>query len=161
LFAACAFPVHTWAILRLLNELPAWLLRLSTAETAGVVAYTLAYTLLESSVLFVFLVLLAAFLPGELFRKRFVAQGSIFVYVSATWALLFHMTDERLWRNGWAFLGWMALYLLSLLAALALVQRNDRLHGALVSFADRLLPLTWLYLVADVASVVGVVVRNV
>jgi hypothetical protein len=153
--------VHTWAILRLLNEIPAWVLRLNVAETAGAVAYTLAYTLLETLALFVLLVLLAALLPAGFLRKGIVARGSMFVYVSATWAILFHVTDEKLWQNGWAFLGWMALYVLSLAATLALVRRNDRLQGALVSFADRLLPLMWLYLVADVAGVVGVVVRNV
>ena len=57
-FVAIAFPVHVWAIINILDFLPAWLLRLSTWELAGVISYPLVDALLESCILWVVLVAL-------------------------------------------------------------------------------------------------------
>jgi hypothetical protein len=162
LFSACAFPVHIWAILNLLRELPAWLLRLSAWELIGVVAYALAFAFIESLLFFLVLVLLAAVLPPKLFRDRLVATGTMIVTVTSVWAAAAHYNSEaiRLWglRN---FGLWGGLYAASILGGWILVYRAERVEGTLVAVADRLAVLAGLYCVVDVAAIAIVFVRNV
>jgi hypothetical protein len=161
-FAACAFPVHVWAIISMLWEFPAWILILTPWNMAGVIAYTLAFALLESLTILFGLLVLAIVLPGRWFRDSFVALSTMAVFVTTGWAILAHYNDVAL--QTWSiksFLLWAGVYLVSLGFSYALVQRFTKLGKLMVSLADRLLILAYLYLSLDVLSVAVIAVRNV
>jgi hypothetical protein len=54
-FGAIAFPIHVWAIVNILIVFPAWFIRLSMWELAGVISYPLVTALLESGLLWLVL----------------------------------------------------------------------------------------------------------
>jgi hypothetical protein len=162
LFGVCVFPVHTWAILNLLSELPGWLVRLSLWDIVGIIAYTLVFALLECLVIWLAVVLLSIVLPKRWFRERFVALGTMIVLLTSGWAILAHFNDEALAQwSAWDSFLWFGLYLVSLGVFYTLVFRFDRLERWIVSFADRLLILAYLYLLLDFLAFVIVALRNI
>jgi hypothetical protein len=162
MFGVCAFPVHVWAIVNLLRELPAWLLRLSIWELIGVISYVLVFALVESVAFLVALLVLAALLPAKLLRDRFVAVGTMLVVITTAWAIAAHYNADaiRLWGLR-QFALWGALYLVSVLVGWALVYRFKRLQGIVVAVAERLVVLSAAYVVLDLLGVGIVVLRNV
>lgn len=162
LFGACVFPVQVWSIVNVLREVPAWVLRLSLWDLIGVIAYTQAFALLESAIIFLVLILLGAILPGRLFRDRFVAQGSMAVFLTSAWAVAAHYSDDaiRLWSAKMFLLGF-AVYLASVAVFYGLIHRHDRLAEAIRSLVERLLVLSLLYVSIDVLSLLIVAFRNV
>lgn len=161
LFAACVFPTHVWSIVRLLHEVPAWILRLSTWDLVGAIAYTQTFALIETAVILLGMVSLAAILPTRIFRDRLVAKGSVFVFVSALWAVVVHLGAARLWNSGRELLAWSMIYLASVGLSCVLVHRQPKLQGWVNSAVERILPLSLIYVCVDVLSVTIVILRNV
>jgi hypothetical protein len=159
--AACAFPIHTWAIVRLLYEVPSWLIRLSVWELVGAVAYTLAFALLETALVFLIFIFLALILPAKLLRDRFVAQCTMMVLLSSVWAVLAHLGLAALWSDSRLFLAWLILLLGSLAISYLLIHWNRKLERAISSLVGRLVPLSYLYIGLDILSVFIIVLRNV
>jgi hypothetical protein len=159
--AACAFPIHVWAIVRLLNEVPAWRIRLSVWELVGAVAYTLSFALVETALVLLVLICLAFILPAKLLRARFVAQGSMMVFLSSAWAVLTHLGLAALLSDSRLFLAWLILLLASLAISYLLIHWNRKLERAISSLVERLVPLSYLYIGLDFLGVFIVVLRNV
>ena len=162
LFAACAFPVHVWAIVNVLRELPAWLLRLSLWELIGVISYTLVFTLVESLLFLLTLVLPATILPARLYRDRLVATGTMIVALTSLWAVAAHYNSEAI--RAWGlreFALWGGLYLVSIVAGWLSVYLAKRLQRVLVAVADRLVVLTTVYLAVDIVALLIILVRNI
>jgi hypothetical protein len=162
MFASCVFPVHVWSILNLLKEVPAWVLRLSSWELVGVIAYTQAMALLESVMILLILILLAAILPAWFFRDKFVAQGSMWVLLTSGWTVAAHYNYEtiRLWHAK-EFLFWVTLYLISIGVSYVLIHRYKKLQELVYSFAERLTVLSLIYVSIDFLSVAIVALRNI
>jgi len=156
------FPVHVWSTLNLLREVPAWVLRLSSWELIGVIAYTQTFALLESVIILLVLVLLGAILPARLLRDGFVAQSSMMVFVTSGWAIAVHYGSEvvRLWGLKEFFL-WSVLYLESIAVSCVLTHRCKRLERFLGSFIERLTALSYVYVLLDLLSIFVVIVRNI
>jgi hypothetical protein len=161
-FAACVFPVHVWSTLNLLREVPAWVLRLSSWELIGVIAYAQAFAFLESVIILLVLVLLGAILPARLLRDGFVAQSSIMVFVASGWAIAVHYNSEavRLWGLKEFFL-WSVLCFATVAVFCVLAHRYKRLERLLGSFIERLTVLSYVYVLLDLLSLFVVIVRNV
>lgn len=161
-FAVCAFPVHVWAIINLFREIPAWMLRLSLWELTGVIAYTLVFALVESVILLFALLVLSALLPARFLRDRFVSLGTGIVFLTSIWAVVAHYNDEaiRLWGLG-RFLIAAALYLLSIVGVSVLIAHFQRIGVVMVSFAERLAIVSFVYISIDVLAVMVIIARNV
>ena len=142
LLLSCAFPVHTWAILVLLRDMPALVLRANLWELIGVIAYTQALALLESIAIVVFLTFWAVVLPARIFRNRFVSQGTVLVWVSAAWVVGGHFDLIRPFGQPLLFL---VLYSVSVAAACALVYRSRRADRIVAATVDRLTVLSFVY----------------
>ena len=162
MFAACVFPVHVWSIVNVLREVPAWVLRLSSWELVGVIAYTQAFALLESVLISLVLILLSVILPGRFFKDRLVAQSSVLVLVTSGWAIAAHYNDEiiRLWGMR-QFLLWSAVYLASIGVVYVLIHRYKRLESLLRALVERVSVLSYLYVFLDFLSVLVVFARNI
>jgi hypothetical protein len=160
-FAACAFPIHVWAILCLLNEVPAWLMRLSAWELIGATAYTLAFALLETVIVFLILISLGIILPAKVLRDKFVALGSTMVFLGSVWAVIAHHGRVPLWSNSRLLLTWLILLLASLVTSYLIIHWNQKAEKAITSFVERLVPICYLYIFVDILSVIIIVLRNV
>lgn len=162
MFAACAFPVHTWSILILFWELPAWILRLSIWDLIGVIAYTQALALVESIIILLGLLLLAALLPQKWFRDKAVALSTAIVFSVAAWVIAAQINFEVIRTLPVrSLLPWFAACLASAAFFYALVYRYKRLETLIVSFVDRLLTLAFGYLLVDILSILVIVARNI
>lgn len=161
MFAACAFPIYVWAILSVLRQVPAWMLRLSSWELVSVIAYTQAFALLESVFVLFCLLFLGAVLPAQLFRDKFVALGSMAVFVTAAWAMIAQYNSEKtsLWGPK-DFLPWLVLYSVSIGVPYLLIRRYERLEESVIAFVERLAVLSFFYVSIGVLSVIIVVLRN-
>ena len=163
LFAACVFPVYSWAILRYLRMVPSWNNYLGLWDIASVLAYLFVFALAESLFVFAILALLRVLLPIPIVAEKFVSKASIFVLVNALWAIVF----DYLTLSGTIVL-WQApkyilcatLYLASIGASWALVHRLGLFAEKVEAFVDRSTVLLYIYVPLSVLGVVVVVMRN-
>lgn len=160
-FGAIAFPIHVWAIVNILVIIPAWLLRLSLWELAGAIGYPLVFALLESGILWIGFVIVAWVLPGKWLANKFVALSSLLVWLLAVWAALvqFIFGHILLWGTMQVIFG-LLLIGFSLGFAYWLVQRFARLEDGIKRVTQRLVVLTFVYLLFDLLGVVVVILRN-
>ena len=159
LFVACAFPVHVWAIIGLLNQIPAWILRVNFWELAGMIGLTLVFTLLESLIVTVGVLALAAIIPGKWFTEKMVILSTLFIWLTSIVSIIAHL-KEPLMRSFWGILilvGYLAL----LPGAYWLVRRFPKFETGMKSFMERLTILTVLYLFFDIVGLVIVILRNI
>ncbi|MBK9049690.1 MAG: hypothetical protein IPL78_01845 [Chloroflexi bacterium] len=153
--------MQIWAVLVMLQELPVFLLRLSLWDIINVIAYIEASTLLESGLIWLVLVLVAAILPGWLFRSRLIPQATVILLLSSLWAVAFHFRLNAFWELSRPLqMAWIVTYFVSLVLAVYYLHQSKKVEGWLVAFVDRLEPLATLYLVLGVLGAVIVVVRN-
>ena len=98
-FTACAFPIYIWAIISLLHEIPALILRLSVWDLVGVIAYTISFALVESGIVFCILLTINFTLPPKFFRDKFIAISTLVVFLTSIGFMLAHFFDSgiRLW----------------------------------------------------------------
>jgi hypothetical protein len=157
--AACAFPVHVWAILRLLNEIPAWLMRLSAWGLIGAIAYSLTFALFETLLLFLLLTSLSVILPSRLFRDKFVAQASMMVFLGAGWAVTTHLGLDAFRSNSRLFFAWLLLLLGPLTISYLMVHWSRKLERTTRSLVERLAPVSYMYILVDVFSMFIIVLR--
>jgi hypothetical protein len=160
-FGAIAFPVHVWAIINVLAIFPAWLLRLSIWELAGVISYPLVDALLESCILWTVLVGLSYILPKKWLANKFVGLSSALMWLLAAWAMLAQFIFDRIieWGTG-QLLPALLLVVLSFRLIYWLVQRYGRVEGWIKKITQALVVLAYIYVVADLLGLVVVIIRN-
>lgn len=161
MLGAAAFPVHVWAIISVMRQIPAWILRLSVGDIAAVIAYTLLFTLLETLLLFAGVVIVAMLLPRRWLADRLVPLATTALFVTAIWFVILQyngnwITDRQIVPIG----AWAASYLVVTAGALFLVFRKTAVAQGLHSFTQRLLALSGLYLAVDLIGLVYIIARN-
>jgi hypothetical protein len=160
-YLACLFPIQAWSVYALLHELPAWLVQLSAWDVIGVVSYTEALALVESLVVFIPVLALAIVLPSAWLKRHFVAAGTGAVYLAATWFALAAFNDETVASWGvWGLAPWLGVVAVSIIAFVALIDRNQRFRTGIVAFVDRIWIVAAVYVVLDAAAIAILVVRN-
>jgi hypothetical protein len=168
-FSICAFPIYVWSILNMLHKVPAWVKAFSIWDVIGIIAYTQAFTLIETLIVFLGLVLLGAVLPAKFLRDKFVAKAGILILSSAIMIILAHLNNYILpyigAPRGVAFFLYMGLlgatYLVSIVIFYYLIDRYKKFEDAVQVIGDRLAPLSFLYMVMGVSSIFIVIYRNV
>lgn len=161
-FLACVFPIHIWALFNVMREVPAWILRMSTWEMAGVIAYTQFYALIEAVIVFLGMVLLITILPIGGLRKRFVSVATAVILISSIWFIILHLNGQMLdQRQVVLVAAWAGTYLLALVGALFALFRSEKVANFFAQFAQRVVVLSVIYLFIDLLSLVLIVVRNV
>lgn len=165
-FSLILFIVFSWAIFRMLFQIPSWLYSHTKTGILFLAAYVFAFSLIESLFLLGFLLVLCFILPQRLFRERFIAQGGLMVLACTAWALLLQYQRESFGQSYVLELsGWLLLFLLSLIVILVvslyIFQRFDRVQSALEVIADRMIVFAWLYIPVGLVSSAIVIVRNI
>jgi len=137
-------------------------MKMSLIDAISVNAYALAISLIESLIICLFWVLLAAVLPERLFRKKFVPHTMILMLVTSVWAANGQINYQTIYD--WTFaelLPWLALYLGSCLVFYFLVQHFDRLANLIYRIVQWISVLATLYISLGVIGFVIVVLRNI
>jgi hypothetical protein len=165
-FAAAAFPIYSWMVLRLFWILPSWLKFLTFQEILIASLYAFAFALLESAALTLSVVLLAAVLPRRFFREQFIAQGSLLVWLICLWSgwLLSKVgiaEDWSLRRFASASLALLALFCASsaLICYLA-ARRFPPSRSAIENLAERMTVFLLAYLPLSALGWAVVIARN-
>ncbi len=139
-------------------------LRLGVSDLIGVFAYTQAFALFESSILFTVLLVLAFALPWRLLREDFIVRGTALIFLTSPWAFgVYLLIVGNEFRN-LGLIGQLALliaYLAWLGAAYLLILRHELVRRAVRGLVERIAVLSVFYLAVDVISVGVVLVRNV
>lgn len=160
LFACCAVPVYSWTIVFFFRKLQGWLLYLRPWDIVGVFAYAQCSAFLESLVLLCVCIALSLILPAQLFRRRFVAQGSVMVFLIAALGIVLQYKPSVFSSPAISLL--VAVGLLALNGmAYGLFRRYRRLEESLVAFAERLTVLAAIYGAGTLISIGIVVFRNI
>ena len=161
-FAMIVFVIHIWSIYNLLVEVPAWILRLSTWELVGVVSYTLVFAMVESLIILFAFVIFAAILPERFYRQKFVSISVIFIVLAAIWVIPIHLYEDTL--RSWGIpgaVGFISIVLISFIAGYVFVLRSNKLEDAILSIAQRVTVLAFLYVLVDLAAFMVLISRNV
>ena len=141
--------------------MPGWLVYLNTWDLIGTFAYTQAFALLESATILLIVILLGAILPAPFLRDRFVAQGSMVVFLTLGWALAAQYKIIPLNLSSKRFFLGTILYLVSIGVSYVLIRRYKRLGESISSFAERLIVLLYVYVPIAFLSVIIVILRNI
>lgn len=157
LFAVCIVPLHIWSILIFFFNLPAVAMRADTWMILGVFSYIQVFALLESIIVFAFLIFVNISLPRNLFRDRFVAQGTIIFLAAFFWLMPIHLNRYIVsaisnYMNYSLFLFiWTALFFAMLIGGSMLLRRFNHLERYINQFAERLLLLAVVYIIVDLS----------
>jgi hypothetical protein len=163
LFLVCAFPVHVWAYINLLNDMPSMVLEMGVWRILGVAAYVLVFALLESLLVFGLIFLVSFILPERLFGVKFVHVGAIFILICAIFFLLIHLYGQ--WEiESLKFEYWLALWVLIGLSvffiAVYWLTGNERVQNLLQSGIESLAVLSLLYISLDMLGLLVIIIRN-
>ena len=136
--ATVLFPVFSWSVIWFLQKMPGWQPFLDIWSILSILAYALAFALLESLIVLGLLIALAAIIPARALRAQFAALGSTIVLVTAFWTIIFQLVSEptvRYW-SGSELAFWTGLALLSIILA---VFFTETIRGKITNFAAGLL----------------------
>jgi len=136
-------------------------MKMSLLDAISVDAYALAISLVESLIICLFLLTLAALLPERLLRKKFVPHAMTLVLVTSIWAVFGQLNYQTIYD--WTFgelLPWLLMYLGSCLVVYLLVQRFDRVANLIYRVVQWISVLATLYISLGVIGLVVVIFRN-
>jgi len=136
-------------------------MKMSLLDAISVDAYALAISLVESLIICLFLLALAALLPERLLRKKFVPHAMTLVLVTSIWAVFGQLNYQTIYD--WTFgelLPWLLMYLGSCLVVYLLVQRFDRVANLIYRVVQWISVLATLYISLGVIGLVVVIFRN-
>ncbi len=168
LFVICALPVHVWAAIVYLYDLPGLMLRMSTGDFLAHGAYTLAFALFESIVLAV----LATLLTLRISPQRFPALEAG-VLVSGLWLMigratpLFGRALQNMLPPSATVQAFKVLlvalpvgYAATLLALRRAFRRSEHAASRMDALRERFSTLVGLYVALDVIGLLDILVRN-
>jgi hypothetical protein len=172
----CAFPIHVWTFILVFKDF-SWISeRTNSWDAFGVGAYGLLIAFVESSFIFVCVLILSLILPKSWPVVRKVTTMGILVLLVAVWAIagqlyfllgitLPNVMVAAIARNPhplWIIYG--GLFLVISTSIVLPVYGNLKLvkiGNGLWNFFERLTTLTSLYMFLDICSLIIVIIRNV
>jgi hypothetical protein len=134
-------------------------MRLNVWELVGAIAYTLAFALFETLLVFLILTILSVILPGRLFLDKFVAQASMMVLLGSVWAITSHLGLDVFRSDGRLFVAWLLLLLGPLAISYLMVHWSRKLERQARALVERLAPVSLVYILVDILSVFIIVLR--
>jgi hypothetical protein len=153
-FGVVVFTVHSWSLREFLFRLPSFILKYSVSEISAVFFYHITFAFLESVIFCGTLVLISGILPSGWLRSGFVYKGFLFVLVAAAAAIIL----QRNFNDGVLTIDISMKYLfylgvgggaVLLIGLFVLAQKMTRLQKLIVSVADRVSIMLYLYIPLD------------
>jgi hypothetical protein len=159
-FIACAFPIFLWSYFNLFFEIPGWYIRLSTWDLIGAIAYIQTFTLIESILILLIMILVVPLLQVRIFRYRFSPVSATIIMITTVWFMIAHYFDVIIFT--WSlrrFIPWLIMYFLSIILYVNML-RYERIERIVSKFIDRISILTMFYVTAGTLSIFIVIIRN-
>jgi hypothetical protein len=171
----CAFPVHLWFLLMVFMDF-GWVgLRTNIWDAIGLVSYSLFLALIETVFVFLAAVLAGRLLPAGWESQRRLSLLGLLVLVLSAWSIAAKAfgffgirvpaglldvlaSVEHPLRLLWGFV--LMMVLLSVVLPVFWMLRKPQASQAVMSFFDRLVLLSSLYIFLDFAGLAVILIRN-
>jgi len=152
-------------------DLKSFLLRLSLGEILGFLSYQLTFSLTESFIVSLCVIIVTYIIPIKHVRNNIQATGSLFVISLAinglifrnAWQLtdlltsLFSMSDARAWQ----IIQFCWLYTMIGLPIISIILiKYKKVNASLITFTENLSVLGSLYFLLGILGVLNVIYRN-
>jgi len=160
-FGFLLFVIFTWSIRGFLFKLPSFLLYYSFGDIIGVLAYMMSFSLVESTIVYLTVIVTAIILPVKWLRDGFSWKGGLIILSMGIWfvflqnSITFRLpTLEALAKNTLITFGGLAsLWILCI--------KIQRIRESVENLMERFSIFAYLYVVLGVASLMIVLIRNV
>jgi len=150
-----------WALISYFYAVPGFVLRFSIWELIGTASYILSFALIESIVILLPFVLLAAILPARFFKNHFAALASSIILVSSAWVMVANYRDIDFSEWDWVqFFPFLLLYLVSIALPIILIFHFKRVEQIIQAIIRQVSVLGYAYVALACISVVIVIIRN-
>ena len=147
--------------------MPSWLNFLKVWNLLPIVAYVLAFALIESFFVLSALLLLAFLLPGKLLRDKIIPQGSFIIFLLMIDTLLLHTFTKLAYKWSsrevliYAWLILAAAVISSLVISYYLIHRLTAFERFFTSIAERMNIFLYLYIPLGILGLMVVIIRNI
>ncbi len=152
-----AFPIHVWSIVNMLRAVPSLILSMSASEIIGSWAYNMVFTLFETIIILLFVLIIGIALSIRVKTTTYVTLSSILLAEIPLMRLLFEILTDKFSPMGFL----VAACLLILVLTVILVPKFPQWKGITHTIATRFAVLTFFYIFIDIIGVIIVIVRLV
>jgi hypothetical protein len=159
-FGMVVFVCYSWTMLGFLNKLSSFLLYFTLGEIANILAFMMAFTLLESLVVTVLLVLLSVTLPAGWLREGFAFKGFIIVIVATVTSILFQTLLESNFPHPLVLLLFLLAPIGLAIVLIAKIRSMPKVYNLIHNIQDRILIMVFVYVPLGVLSLMFVLYRN-
>ena len=159
-FGVAVFVCYSWTMLGFLNKLSSFLLYFTLGEIANILAFMMAFTLLESLVVTVLLVLLSATLPAGWLREGFAFKGFIIVIVATGTSILFQTLLDSNFPHPLILLLFLLAPIGLAIVLIAKIRSMPRAYNLIHNIQDRILIMLFVYVPLGLVSLVFVLYKN-
>ena len=165
-FSIFVFFIFSWTLYRAFWNVPSWLEYLNIWSVLIIIAYVLAFALIESVALLALVVFFSLFFPRHVFKEKYVLLGSSLAVFLSVGAFLLQRKINLVYRlEFWQLLAYpMAGLLLSLLLVVLLTflfDRFPRLSRLVSTGIERMVIFVYIYVPLGFLSLLVVLVRNI
>jgi hypothetical protein len=154
------FLIFTWALRNIFFQYPSYILSYNVGDILAIIAYHMAFALIESALVVTVFVALAFLLPGKWFKEGFAYKASLGILALAAVSIYLQavMTNQPK-------IPWLATQLgrglLVWLAAVLVAHFVPFVKKIVLNILDRLTIFLYLYLPVGLLSLLVVIVRLV
>lgn len=159
-FGMVVFLCYSWTMLGFLNKLSSFLLYFTLGEIANILAFMMAFTLLESLVLTVLLVLLGVILPAGWLREGFAFKGFIIVIVATGTSILFQTQLDSNFPHPLVLLLFILVPIGLAIVLITRIRSMPKVYNLIHNIQDRILIMLFVYVPLGVLSLVFVLYKN-
>jgi hypothetical protein len=164
-FLAVLFPVHFWAWVVFLRELPSYMLRMKVWDILGVLSYILVVALLDSLLIMAAILVLTLILPRRWLHDRFPMTAALLGYGFVLAVMPLHVKDPTpdwlTWIHlPWFFWLWIPLLLIVLVFLSFQILRSRRLEALFSTFIEKIGLVSSVYLSLSLCGLIILVFRN-
>jgi hypothetical protein len=158
-YATIVFLIYGWAVVAFIWKVPSWLYFLSVGELMAIFTYTLASSLIESTLILVFLLVAALVLPVQSLSAKFATRGTMIVYVLTIWVALFNLVTLIQLPTANDILSFGMIALLSVLLGLVVTERIPSTQKFLIATGARLTVFLYLWLPLSALGIIMILFR--
>jgi hypothetical protein len=158
--SVAVFVCFSWAIFRLFDKLPSFILYFTPTEIAVIFAYMMAFALLESLAVTGFLVLLGAVLPSKWLKDGFAYKGFVILAIATIDAILFQKFLSTEFPSTLMLALGSILPLALIVVLLATLQSMPRMRSILAGLQDRFMIMSYIYIPIGLICIIAVTFRN-
>jgi hypothetical protein len=159
-FGMVVFVCYSWTMLGFLNKLSSFLLYFTLGEIANILAFMMAFTLLESLVLTVLLVLLSVILPAGWLREGFAFKGFIIVIVATGTSILFQTLLDSNFPHPLVLLLFILVPIGLAIVLITKIRSMPKVYNLIHNIQDRILIMLFVYVPLGVLSLLFVLYKN-